>query len=111
MPLGVAEAVARPAVVITPAVIGAILYSGALAAGIANVFVFIAIRYVGPTRDDRDAVPRCRPGAVVLGAIFLAEPIGPPQVVGGAVIVLGVWLTRRSSILPSSMRARLSSAA
>ena len=44
-------------------------------------------------------------GAVVLGAVFLAEPVGLPQVVGGAVIVLGVWLTRRPSILPPA-RAR-----
>lgn len=109
VPLGLAEAATRPAVVITPAVIGAVLYSGILAAGVANVFVLIAIRYVGPTRTT--AMQLLLPaGAVVLGAMFLSEPIGLPQVVGGAVIVLGVWLTRRSSILPSSMRSRLSSA-
>ena len=109
VPLGVAESVALPPVDITPAVVGAVLYSGILAAGVANVFVLIAIRYVGPTRTTAMQL-LLPPGAVVLGAIFLAEPIGLPQVVGGAVIVLGVWLTRRSSILPSSMRARLSSA-
>ncbi|HEY6570889.1 MAG TPA: DMT family transporter [Candidatus Limnocylindrales bacterium] len=109
VPLGVAESVASPPVEVTIAIIGAVLYSGVLAAGVANVFVFIAIRYVGPTRTT--AMQLLLPaGAVVLGAIFLAEPIGLPQVVGGAVIVAGVWLTRRSSILPASMRARLSSA-
>ena len=109
VPLGLAEAATRPAVVITPAVIGAVLYSGILAAGVANVFVLIAIRYVGPTRTT--AMQLLLPaGAVVLGAMFLAEPIGLPQVVGGAVIVLGVWLTRRPSIVPASMRSRLSSA-
>jgi drug/metabolite transporter (DMT)-like permease len=109
VPLGVAESVASPPVEVTFAIIGAVLYSGVLAAGVANVFVFIAIRYVGPTRTT--AMQLLLPaGAVVLGAIFLAEPIGLPQVVGGAVIVAGVWLTRRSSILPASMRARLSSA-
>ena len=94
---------------ITPAAILAILYSGALAAGIANVFVFNAIRYVGPTRATamQFLVPAF---AVVLGAVFLAEPVGPPQVIGGAVIVLGVVLTRRPSILPSGIRSRLSSA-
>ena len=81
-----------------------------LAAGIANVFVLNAIRYVGPTRATamQFLVPA---GAVVLGAIFLAEPVGLPQVIGGAVIVLGVWLTRRPSIVPAAVRARLSSAA
>lgn len=111
VPLGIAESIARPgAVVVTPAAILAILYSGALAAGIANVFVFNAIRYVGPTRATamQFLVPA---GAVILGAIFLAEPVGPPQVIGGAVIVLGVALTRRAAILPSGIRARLSSAA
>ncbi len=109
-PLGVAESVARPPAGVTPAEIVAILYSGMLAAGIANVFVLNAIRYVGPTRATamQFLVPA---GAVVLGALFLAEPIGAPQVIGGAVIVLGVWLTRRPSVLPASMRARISSLA
>ena len=110
VPLGVAEATARPPVGITPAAILAVLYSGALAAGIANVFVINAIRDVGPTRATamQFLVPA---GAVVLGAVFLAEPVGLPQVIGGAVIVLGVWLTRRPWVLPPGLRARLSSAA
>ena len=74
------------------------------------MFVINAIRSVGPTRATamQFLVPA---GAVVLGAVFLAEPVGLPQVIGGAVIVLGVWLTRRPSILPPTVRARLSSAA
>ena len=110
VPLGIAEAAVRPPTDVTPALILAILYAGALAAGISNVFVINAIRSVGPTRATamQFLVPA---GAVVLGAIFLAEPVGLPQVIGGAVIVLGVWLTRRPSILPPTVRARLSSAA
>jgi drug/metabolite transporter (DMT)-like permease len=46
-------------------------------------------------------------GAVVLGAIVLAEPVGLAQVVGGAVIVLGVWLTRRPAVLPAWWRERV----
>ena len=97
-----------PAVVSLPAVV-ALLYSGALAAAVANVLVFNAIRLIGPARVtvSQFLVPA---GAVVLGAIFLAEPVGVAQVVGGAVIVLGVWLTRRPSILPASWRARQRSA-
>ena len=33
--------------------------------------------------------------AVVLAVVFLGEPIRPGQVVGGAIIMLGVALTRR----------------
>jgi drug/metabolite transporter (DMT)-like permease len=109
VPLGIAEAAARPPAEVAPAVIVAILYSGALAAGISNVFVINAIGSVGPTRATamQFLVPA---GAVVLGAVFLAEPVGLPQVIGGAVIVLGVWLTRRPRLLPPAVRARLSSA-
>ena len=72
VPLGIAEAGTSPPVEVTPAAILAILYSGALAAGIANVFVFNAIRDVGPTRATamQFLVPA---GAVVLGAVFLAR--------------------------------------
>jgi drug/metabolite transporter (DMT)-like permease len=110
VPLGIAESLTRPAISVTPNAVLAILYSGMLAAGVANVFVLNAIRYVGPTRATamQFLVPA---GAVILGAVFLAEPVGPPQVIGGAIIVLGVWLTRRASILPSAVRARLSSTA
>ena len=93
-----------PADVSLPAVVG-LVYSGALAAAVANVLVFNAIRLVGPARVtiSQLLVPA---GAVVLGAIFLAEPVGVAQVVGGAVIVLGVWLTRRPTVLPASWRTR-----
>ena len=107
-PLGAWElATSPPSSVPVPAVL-AVLYSGALAAGIANVFVFHAIRLVGPTRvtASQFLVPA---GAVVLGAIFLSEPVGAAQVLGGAIIVLGVWLTRRTSVVPSALRQRLSS--
>ena len=43
---------------VPPEAIVAILYSGALAAGIANVFVFSAIRLIGPTRVTATPVPR-----------------------------------------------------
>jgi drug/metabolite transporter (DMT)-like permease len=97
VPFGIAEVVRTPAMTITLPIIIAIIYSGALAAAIANVFVFNAIRLVGPTRVTvtQLLVPA---GAVVLGAIFLAEPVGVAQVAGGAVIVLGVWLTRRPAV-------------
>src|SRR4029079_7973086 len=78
---------------LTPAVLGAVLYSGFLAAGISNVIVQNGIRVVGPTRTAayQFLVPAL---AVVLAAIFLSEPIRPGQVVGGLVIVAGVLITR-----------------
>jgi drug/metabolite transporter (DMT)-like permease len=78
---------------LTPGVIGAVLYSGFLAAGIANVIVQNGVRVVGPTRTAayQFLVPAL---AVVFAAIFLGEGIRPGQVLGGLIIVAGVLITR-----------------
>ena len=78
---------------LTPGVLGAVLYSGFLAAGISNVIVSNGIKVVGPTRTSayQFLVPAL---AVVLAFVFLAEPIRPGQVVGGLIIVAGVLITR-----------------
>ncbi len=106
LPFGAFEVLTSPPPDVSAAAVVAVVYSGALAAGIANVLVFNAIRLVGPTRVTvfQFLVPA---GAVALGALFLAEPVGIAQAVGGAVIVLGVWLTRRPAVLPLSWRARV----
>ena len=106
LPFGVWDALTAPPADVPPAALAAVVYSGALAAGTANVLMFNAVRLVGPTRASsmQLLVPA---GAVLLGALFLAEPVGPAQLVGGAVIVLGVATTRRTSITPSGLRARL----
>ncbi len=106
LPFGAFAMLTSPPAEIPLVAVAGILYSGAFAAAIANVLVFNAIRLVGPARVTvgQFLVPA---GAVVLGAVFLAEPVGPAQVVGGAVIVLGVWLTRRPRVLPAGWRARL----
>jgi drug/metabolite transporter (DMT)-like permease len=87
-----------------PEVAGAIVYSGMLAAGISNVVVSNGIKVVGPTRTAalQFLVPAL---AVVLAAVFLAEPIRPGQVFGGLVIVAGVVLTRSAS--PTALRLSL----
>ena len=87
-----------------PEVAGAIVYSGMLAAGISNVVVSNGIKVVGPTRTAalQFLVPAL---AVVLAAIFLAEPIRPGQVLGGLVIIAGVVLTRSAS--PTGLRLSL----
>jgi drug/metabolite transporter (DMT)-like permease len=100
LPFGALEIATSPPPPVSIAVVAGVLFSGTFAAGIANVFVFNAIRFLGPTRvtASQFLVPA---GAVVLGAVFLSEPVGIAQVAGGAIIVLGVWLTRRPSILPA----------
>jgi drug/metabolite transporter (DMT)-like permease len=78
---------------ITAPVLGAVLYSGFLAAGVSNVIVQNGVKLIGPTRTSayQFLVPAL---AVVLAAVVLAEPIRPGQVLGGFVIVLGVLITR-----------------
>jgi drug/metabolite transporter (DMT)-like permease len=97
-------ATSPPAAVSAGAVLG-LVYSGMFAAAIANVLVFNAIRLAGPARVtvSQFLVPA---GAVILGAVLLSEPVGAAQVVGGVVIVVGVWLTRRPAILPAGLRVR-----
>jgi drug/metabolite transporter (DMT)-like permease len=77
----------------------AIAYSGVLAAALANVIVFNGVRLLGPTRviTLQSFVPAM---AVILAFIFLHEPIRPAQVLGGAIIVAGVALTRRAAYRP-----------
>jgi drug/metabolite transporter (DMT)-like permease len=105
VPVGVAQLLAPGALDavwagrLVPIVL-AIAYSGLLAAAVANIIVFNGVRLLGPTRviTLQSFVPAM---AVVLAFVFLGEPIRPAQVVGGAVIVLGVALTRLASGRPS----------
>lgn len=68
-------------------------YSTILPAGVANVVVFHAIRLLGPTRITalQFLVPFI---AVLLGALFLREPVTVAQLGGGAVIIGGVAIAR-----------------
>ena len=78
-------------------VVGAILYSGLLAAGVSNVIVLNGVKVVGPTRTAalQFLVPAL---AVLLAFLFLQEPIRPGQVIGGAIILGGVLITRRDIV-------------
>jgi drug/metabolite transporter (DMT)-like permease len=104
LPLGMAQLLAPGAVDdvwagrLVPVAL-AIVYSGVLAAALANIIVFNGVRLLGPTRviTLQSFVPAM---AVVLAFVFLGEPIRPAQVVGGAIIVLGVALTRIASSRP-----------
>jgi drug/metabolite transporter (DMT)-like permease len=92
-PIGLAQLTAVEVRQLDPLVLGAILYSGMLSSGVSNVVVMNGVKVVGPTRTAalQFLVPAI---AVVLAAIFLDEAVRIGQIVGGAVIVAGVLLTR-----------------
>jgi drug/metabolite transporter (DMT)-like permease len=78
-----------------PGQLGAIAYSGLLSSALGNVVVFWGISLLGPTRiTNLQFLPPAL--AIVFAAIFLGDPILAGQVLGGAIIVAGVMLARRS---------------
>lgn len=68
-------------------------FSAVFPAGVANVVVFHGMGLLGPTRITayQFLVPFF---AVLMGALFLGDPILAGQLAGGAVIVAGVVLAR-----------------
>ena len=95
-PVGIAQLVSSDLSGFGLPVVLAVLYSGTLAAGVANVVVFHGLKLLGPTRVTalQSLVPAL---AVVLAALFLGEAIRPAQVIGGVVILGGVALLRRGA--------------
>ena len=93
VPLGLVQAAGNDWSRVGAPALAALVYSGLVAAGLSNVLVFRAIRLLGPTRITayQFLVPFI---AVLLGALFLVEAIRPEQLVGGAVIIAGVAMTR-----------------
>ena len=97
-----------PSAISLGAVVG-LVYSGSMAAAISIVLVMRGVEVIGPTRasSTQMLVPF---GAVLLGFVFLQEPILLGQIVGGLIIVVGLWLTRQRSIgSPLSMLRRRAS--
>ncbi len=108
-PVGIAQLLVPGAVDMEAAggplpIVLAIAYSGLLAAALANIVVFEGVRLLGPTRITtiQSLVPAM---AVVLAFVILGEPIRAGQVVGGAIIVGGVALTRMASRRAATVRA------
>ncbi len=97
VPFGVAEILLSPPPDVTLGVVVGVVYSGSMAAAISIVLVMHGVAVIGPTRASSTQllVPF---GAVVLGAVFLAEPILLGQIAGGIIIVAGLLLTRRTSL-------------
>lgn len=104
-PLGVIQLGGVDASQLGPEALAAVLYSGFLSSGIANVVVMNGVMVVGPTRTAalQFLVPAL---AVVFAAIFLDEAIRPGQIAGGAIIVGGVLLTRWTPRTVGTMAGR-----
>lgn len=104
VPLGLAQLLTTEGIVLGPEVGLTVLYSGMLAAGLGNVIVFHGVHLLGPTRVTamQTLVPAL---AVVLAFVVLNEAIRPGQLLGGAVIIGGVALTRLTRT-PARLRRR-----
>jgi drug/metabolite transporter (DMT)-like permease len=72
----------------------ALAYSGLVSIALGNIVQFRAVRAIGPARTTafQFLVPAM---TVVLAALILGEQIRPEQIVGGAVIILGIAIARR----------------
>lgn len=105
-PVGLIQAAGANWGAVTGGAWAGLAYSTIIPAGVANVVVFNAIKLLGPTRITalQFLVPFI---AVLMGAAFLSEAIQPAQIVGGAVIILGVAVTRAYRA-PGGLRRRLS---
>ncbi len=74
---------------------GALLFSGALSTGLAYGFWNAAVQRVGPSQTAiySNLVPVV---ALASGALLLGEPVTPFQLLGGALILGGLFLMRRA---------------
>lgn len=75
----------------------AVVYSGALSTGLAYVLWNYGIQHRGPahTAVYGNLVPIV---GVATGAVFLGEQVGVPELAGGALILVGLLLMRRSRL-------------
>jgi drug/metabolite transporter (DMT)-like permease len=105
LPIGAVQLATVDLPAVPPAAWAAVLYSAVLPAGIANVIVFQGVKLLGPTRITafQFLVPAF---AVVMAALVLAEPVRPAQVLGGAVIVAGILVTRSAGVGAAAGRLR-----
>jgi drug/metabolite transporter (DMT)-like permease len=104
-PIGAVQAASVDWASVTPDVWGRVLYSAVVPGAVATTVVFHGVKLLGPTRVTtfQFLVPAF---AVLLAAVFLAEPIRLAQLLGGIVIVAGIAVTRTAA--PRSPVARTS---
>lgn len=84
------------AAAITPVVVAAVLALGGLGTGIAFLIFYTLIERVGATNTTLVTylIPLV---AVVAGTLLLAERLAVPAMVGGGLIVVGVWVAQRGT--------------
>lgn len=88
---------------VTPAIWGAVAFSGLLSIGASYLIWYAAIQRIGPARTSiyANMVPIAAMG---IAAGWLHEPLSPRKIVGAAAVLSGVVLTRLSraaAIVPS----------
>lgn len=74
----------------------ALLFLGVCCTGLAYVFWYDALQGMEASRVGAFMYLE-PPAAVIVAAVVLGEPVTPAAVVGGAFILLGVWLVNRCS--------------
>jgi drug/metabolite transporter (DMT)-like permease len=105
LPLGAWQLAAADLGAITIASPLAVLYAGLGSIALGNVVQFRGVKVIGPARTAnlQFLVPALTVG---LAALFLHEHIRPEQVLGGAVIVLGILIARRSRAIAPGVTSR-----
>jgi drug/metabolite transporter (DMT)-like permease len=78
----------------SPAAWLAVLFAGAVGAGLSKVWLLRGVRRVGGTRSSVLMLVEPITG-VVLAALLLGQPFGLPELVGGAAILAGAMLAQR----------------
>jgi DME family drug/metabolite transporter len=77
-----------------PAAWLAILFAGAVGAGLSKVWLLRGVRRVGGTRSSVLMLVEPVTG-VVLAALLLGQPFGAPELIGGAGVLVGAMLAQR----------------
>ena len=77
----------------------AVLFAGAVGAGLAKVWLLRGVRRVGGTRSSVLMLAEPVTG-VVLAALVLGQPFGIPEILGGAAILAGAALAQRPAAVP-----------
>jgi drug/metabolite transporter (DMT)-like permease len=103
VPFGLPDLLRDPGSYLQPGPMLALAYSGLLAVAVSQVLVARAVPALGPIRFANISfiLP---PMTVVLGAVVLGESIRAGEIVGGAIIVVGVLLSRRDASMPARLR-------
>jgi len=104
IPFGAAQWLQLGAPEIPAVALFGIVFATLGSSSLANVLYFSAVPVVGPARvaSFQLLVPFL---AIVISAVVLAEALEPIQALGGALIILGIWVGRRTGVsLPRRLR-------